>query len=167
MGIHIKGLNMCKRTKHKYHSTQAQRREAHNQAKQGPNERRIRLNPNQIALSLPGTHMDPLKRSKGDHSLKMGPKGPSGGVAAPPMALFRPKLHRPPLTAFPWSVQVGMLANLMRRRFVPSISGDLGNIPRNTPLLSTYKRRTSPPHSQQHLMARTTPQEYHSKGLRP
>ena len=83
MGIHIKGLKMCKRTKHKYHSTQAQRREAHNQAKQGPNKRRIRLNPNQIALSLPGTHMDPLKRSKGVDPPKMGPKGPSGGAANP------------------------------------------------------------------------------------
>jgi hypothetical protein len=36
--IHIKGLKMCKRTKHKYHSTQVQWREAHNQAKQGPKE---------------------------------------------------------------------------------------------------------------------------------
>jgi hypothetical protein len=47
--IHIKGLKMCKITKHKYHSTQVQRREAHNHAKQGPKERRIRLNPNQTA----------------------------------------------------------------------------------------------------------------------
>ena len=49
MEIHIKGLKICKRAKHKYHSTQAQKIEAHNQAKQGPNERSIRLNPNQIA----------------------------------------------------------------------------------------------------------------------
>ena len=35
-------------------------------------------------------------------------------------------------------------------RFVPSMWGDPGNIPRNTPLLSTYKRRTSPPSFQQH-----------------
>ena len=83
MEIHIKGLKTCKRTKHKYHSTQAQRREAHNQAKQGPNKRRIRLNPKQIASSLPGTHMDPLKRSKRVDPPKMEPKGPSGGVAAP------------------------------------------------------------------------------------
>ena len=48
MKIHIKGLKMCKRTKHKNHSTQAQRTEAHYQAKQGPNERSIRLNLNQI-----------------------------------------------------------------------------------------------------------------------
>ena len=110
MEIHIKGLKMCKRTKHKYHSIQAQRREAHNQVKQGLNKRRIRLNLNQIASSLPGTHKDPLKRSKGVDPPKMGPKGPSWGAAAPLVALFGPKLHRPPLTAFPWSVQVRMLA---------------------------------------------------------
>ena len=110
MEIHKKGLKMCKRTKHKYHSTQAHRKEAHSQPKQGPNERRIRLNPNQIISSLPGTHMDTLKRSKGVDPPKMGPKGPSWGAAAPLVALFGPKLHRPPLTAFPWSVQVKMLA---------------------------------------------------------
>ena len=72
MGIHIKGLKMCKRTKHKYHSIQAQRREAHNQAKQGPNERRTRINPNQITSSSQSTHIDPLKRSKGVDPPKMG-----------------------------------------------------------------------------------------------
>jgi hypothetical protein len=44
---------------------------------------------------------------------------------------------------------------------------DPGNIPRNTPLLSTYKRRTSPPSFQQHTKARATPQEHHSKWSRP
>ena len=52
--------------------------------------------------------MDPLKRSKGVNPSKMEPKGPRGDVAAPLVALFGPKLHRPPLTAFPWSVQVVM-----------------------------------------------------------
>ena len=101
MEIHIKGLKMCKRTKHKYHSTQSQRREAHNQAKQGPNKRRIRLNTNQTTSSLPGTHMDTLKRSKGVDPSKMEPKGPSGGAAAPLVALFGPKLHRSVHTAPP------------------------------------------------------------------
>jgi len=36
--IHIKGLKMCKRTKHKYHSTQAQKSEAHYQTNQGPDK---------------------------------------------------------------------------------------------------------------------------------
>ena len=115
MEIHIKGLKMCKRTKHKYHSIQAQRREAHNQAKQGPNKRRIMLNPNQIALSLSGTHMDPLKRPKGVDPLKMGPKGPSGGAAATLVALFRPKLHGSVHTASLRTVQVGKAANSMLR----------------------------------------------------
>jgi hypothetical protein len=44
--IHIKELKMCKTTKHKYHSTQAQRREVQSQKIQGPNERRTMTNPN-------------------------------------------------------------------------------------------------------------------------
>jgi hypothetical protein len=79
----------------------------------GPNERRIRLNTNQIKSNhfiFSGTHMDALKRSKGVDPLKIEPKGHSGGAAAPLVALFGPKLHRLPLTIFPWSVQVGMSA---------------------------------------------------------
>jgi hypothetical protein len=108
--IHIKGLKMCKRTKHKYHSTQAQRREAHNQPKQGPNERRIRLNPHHITSCLPGTNMDTLKWSKGVDPPKIETKGPSRGAAAPLVAPFGPKHHRPPLTTFQLSLQVGMSA---------------------------------------------------------
>jgi hypothetical protein len=101
--IHIKGPKMCKKTKHKYHSTQAQRREAHIQSKQGPNERRIRLNPNQITSCLPGTNMDTLKQSKGVDPLKIETKGSSEGAAAPLVAPFGSKHHRPPLIAFPLS----------------------------------------------------------------
>jgi hypothetical protein len=101
--IHIKGPKMCKRTKRKYHSTQAQRREAHIQAKEGPNERRIRLNPNQITSCLPGTNMDTLKQSKGVDLSKIETKGSSEDAAAPLVAPFGSKHHRPPLTAFPLS----------------------------------------------------------------
>ena len=115
MEIHIKGLKMCKRTKHKYHSTQAQRREAHNQAKQGHNKRRIRLNQNQTASSLLGTHMDPLKRTKGVDQPKMGSKVSSGGVATPLVAPFRPKLNGSIHTISPRVVQARKAANSMLR----------------------------------------------------
>ena len=91
MGIHI--VYKCAIEQNTNTILHKPKGEAHNQAKQGHNERRIRLNQNQTASSLLGTHMDPLKRPKGVDPPKMGPKGPSGGAAAPVVALFGPKLH--------------------------------------------------------------------------
>jgi hypothetical protein len=47
---------MCKRTKHKYHSTQAQWREAHNQAKQGPKEVENKVKPKSKHLNCTEYH---------------------------------------------------------------------------------------------------------------
>ena len=45
--------------------------------------------------------------------------------AAPPLGPNSPIFGRLPLTAFPWSVQVGMAVNsMLRRRFVLFIGGD-------------------------------------------
>ena len=41
MEIHIKGLKICKKTKHKYHFTQAKEKRPSRQANQGSNMRRI------------------------------------------------------------------------------------------------------------------------------
>jgi hypothetical protein len=71
---------------------------AHNQAKQGPKEKRTRTNPNQITSSPRCPDIGSLKKSKG-HPQKMGPKGLNGGAAAPLVAPFWPKLHEPPHTA--------------------------------------------------------------------
>jgi len=71
----------------KYNNTNTQHEpkgeKAHNQAKQGPNERRTRKNPNQITSSPRQTHIGPLKRSKGVNPPKLGKFGLTGGAAAP------------------------------------------------------------------------------------
>ena len=55
--------------------------------------------------------MDPLKRPEGVDPSKMGPKGPSRGVAAPLVAPFGPKLHGSVHTASLRMVQMRKAAN--------------------------------------------------------
>jgi hypothetical protein len=64
MEIHVKGLKMYKETKYKHHSTQAQWREAHNQANQGPKEVENKAKPKSKHLNCVEYHHGP---SPDDH----------------------------------------------------------------------------------------------------
>ena len=78
-GIHIKGLKMCKITKHEYHSTQSPKEEAHNQENQGLQQvdDKPKIQPNQPNSTQhhhglgPGNH----KRSHNEIGLKVGHPG--------------------------------------------------------------------------------------------
>jgi hypothetical protein len=95
---------MCKKTKHKYHSTQAQWRQAHNQAEQGLKVVENRTKPKSKHLNCVGHHHGP---GPDDHRRQPNEDGliwahwwcgRTLGGAAPQLALFRAKLCGPPLT---------------------------------------------------------------------
>jgi hypothetical protein len=58
-GITYKKAKMCKKTKHKYHSTQVQWRQAHNQAKQGLKEVENNAKPKSKHINCMGHHHRP------------------------------------------------------------------------------------------------------------
>ena len=67
MEIHINGLKMCKITKHKYHSTQAQRSEAHYQTNQGPNKEENKAKTQMKSPYLRRTSSWPKSESPKEH----------------------------------------------------------------------------------------------------
>ena len=95
-----KRLKICKRTKHKNHSTQAQRREAQSPEISGPRQRGGQVKTEAYNSTLrKNTHRPTLK----EHSIspnKIGVKmghlgcGHTNGAGAPLVARFRPNLVR-------------------------------------------------------------------------
>jgi hypothetical protein len=84
--IHIKGLKLCKRTKHKYHSTQAQRKEAQSLGKSGPehkeNKAKTQHKLSQLCMKPPLAWPSPSRcpPEQGDQRSKCQQGIPSRGV---------------------------------------------------------------------------------------
>jgi hypothetical protein len=103
METHIKGLKICKRIKRKYHPTQAQKR-GPQPGKIGPKREEHKAKPKSNRVIFAGHMHGPTQEVQRRSPTEDGAQRPQLGCDRITKASFGPKLHRPPLTTFPWSV---------------------------------------------------------------